>query len=74
MSTAVLTDEQRELQTLAHDFAVAELRPKTAAWDQERSLEDDVFSKLAESGSAESESTWSSQLPPLMPTPSATVN
>lgn len=50
MSTAVLTDEQRELQTLAHDFAVAELRPKTAAWDQERSLEDDVFSKLAESG------------------------
>jgi alkylation response protein AidB-like acyl-CoA dehydrogenase len=50
MSVVMLTEEQRELQTLARDFAEAELRPNTAAWDQERDLDDDVFGKLAESG------------------------
>jgi alkylation response protein AidB-like acyl-CoA dehydrogenase len=46
----MLTDEQRELQMLARDFATAELRPKTAEWDERRDLDDDVFAKLAESG------------------------
>ncbi len=46
----MLTDDQRELQSLAHDFAVAELRPRTAEWDERRDLDDEVFSKLSESG------------------------
>lgn len=46
----MMTEEQRELQALAHDFAEAELRPKTAEWDERRELDDDVFDKLAESG------------------------
>jgi len=46
----MLTDEQRELQSLAHDFATTELRPYTAEWDERRELDDDVFTKLAESG------------------------
>jgi len=46
----MLTDEQRELRSLAHDFATAELRPHTAAWDEARALDDGVFEKLAESG------------------------
>ncbi len=46
----MLTDEQLELQALARDFATAELRPKTAEWDERRELDDDVFEKLAESG------------------------
>jgi alkylation response protein AidB-like acyl-CoA dehydrogenase len=45
-----MTDEQRELQALAHDFAEAELRPQTAEWDETRALPEDVFGKLAESG------------------------
>lgn len=45
-----LTDEQRELQQLAHDFAEAELRPHTAEWDARRALDESVFGKLAESG------------------------
>ena len=45
-----LTDEQRELQALARDFAEAELRPHTAEWDESRELPHEVFGKLAESG------------------------
>jgi acyl-CoA dehydrogenase len=45
-----LTDEQRELQSLAHAFAESELRPSTAAWDERRELDEEVFVKLAESG------------------------
>jgi len=45
-----MTDEQRELQELARAFAEGELRPGTAAWDDQRDLPDDVFAKLAESG------------------------
>jgi alkylation response protein AidB-like acyl-CoA dehydrogenase len=45
-----MTDEQRELQALAHAFAESELRPGTAGWDETRTLPDDVFEKLAESG------------------------
>lgn len=44
------TTEQLELKALAREFAVAELRPHTASWDQRRELDDDVFEKLAESG------------------------
>lgn len=46
----MLTEEQSELQALARDFAVAELRPHTAAWDEQRDLDETVFEKLAESG------------------------
>lgn len=46
----MLNDEQLELQQLARDFAEAELRPYTAIWDEQRSLDDSVFEKLAESG------------------------
>ncbi len=46
----MLTDEQLELQTLARDFATAELRPRAAEWDERRELSDEVFDKLAESG------------------------
>ena len=45
--TMRLTDEQRELQALAREFAEAELRPNTAEWDEGRALPDDVFGKLA---------------------------
>lgn len=46
----MLNEEQLELQQLARDFAAAELRPDTAAWDERRQLDDGVFEKLAESG------------------------
>jgi alkylation response protein AidB-like acyl-CoA dehydrogenase len=46
----MLTEEQLELQQLARDFASAELRPRTAEWDQKCDLDDEVFEKLAESG------------------------
>ncbi|MDX1494275.1 MAG: acyl-CoA dehydrogenase family protein [Longimicrobiales bacterium] len=46
----MMTDEQRELQALARDFASAELRPHTAEWDERRELDEEVFTKLADSG------------------------
>lgn len=46
----MLTDEQRELQALARDFASAELRPSSAAWDEARELDEEIFDKLAETG------------------------
>lgn len=46
----VPNEEQRELRALARDFALAELRPKTAEWDERRDLDDEVFEKLAASG------------------------
>ena len=42
--------EHTEIRTLAHDFAVGELRPHTAAWDAARALDDEVFAKLADVG------------------------
>jgi alkylation response protein AidB-like acyl-CoA dehydrogenase len=48
--TRTMNDEQRQLQELARDFALGELRPHSAAWDEARSLPDDIFEKLAESG------------------------
>lgn len=44
------TSEQLELQALAREFATTELRPHSASWDQRRELDDEVFTKLAESG------------------------
>jgi len=44
------TSEQLEIQALAREFAEGELRPYTAAWDQARALDDEVFTKLAELG------------------------
>ena len=44
------TAEQLEIQALARDFADGELAPHAAAWDEARSLGDDVFGKLAELG------------------------
>jgi alkylation response protein AidB-like acyl-CoA dehydrogenase len=46
----ILSDEQLELQALARDFAKTELRPPSAEWDRARALDEDIFSKLAESG------------------------
>lgn len=48
--TTRMTDEQRELQALAREFAATELRPHTAEWDETREIPADVFGKLAESG------------------------
>ena len=45
-----LSAEQQEVRALAHEFAERELRPRTAAWDQARALDEDVFAKLAEIG------------------------
>lgn len=44
------TPEQLEIKALAHEFAAGELRPHTQAWDESRTLGDDVFGKLAELG------------------------
>ena len=46
----MLTTEQLELRALAREFALTELRPLTAAWDERRALADGVFEKLAELG------------------------
>src|SRR5690606_24021421 len=44
------TPEQLEIKTLAHEFAAGELRPHTHAWDESRTLGEDVSGKLAELG------------------------
>lgn len=48
--SATFTPEQREIQTLARQFADAELRPRSAAWDEARALDESVFAELAELG------------------------
>ena len=45
-----LTDDQREIQTLARDFAQAEIEPNAAAWDREHRFPDELYPKLAELG------------------------
>lgn len=45
-----LSAEQAQVQALARDFADGELRPHAARWDEARSLDGDVFAKLAELG------------------------
>jgi len=40
--------EQKEVQTLARDFARAEIEPHAAEWDREHHFPRDLFVKLAE--------------------------
>ena len=44
------TQEQLEIQALAHEFAEGELRGASAQWDGARDLDEQVFGKLAELG------------------------
>jgi alkylation response protein AidB-like acyl-CoA dehydrogenase len=45
-----LTDDQREIQALARDFAQAEIEPNAAAWDREHRFPDELYPKLGELG------------------------
>ena len=45
-----LTDEQRELHALAHEFALRELRPIAAEWDQRDDFPPDLLAKAARAG------------------------
>jgi alkylation response protein AidB-like acyl-CoA dehydrogenase len=45
-----LTDDQREIQALAREFANAEIAPHAAEWDREHHFPRDVFAKLADLG------------------------
>lgn len=45
-----LTDEQRELQTLAHNFAEKDIRPVAAEYDELEELPWDVLNKAAKTG------------------------
>jgi alkylation response protein AidB-like acyl-CoA dehydrogenase len=44
------TDEQRELQQLAHEFAARELRPIAAEWDEQEAYPSDLLAKAAGAG------------------------
>ncbi len=45
-----LTDDQREIQALAREFADAEIAPHAADWDREHHFPREVFAKLADLG------------------------
>ena len=45
-----LSPEQREIQTLAREFADAEIQPHAAAWDREHRFPRDLYGKLAALG------------------------
>ena len=45
-----LTDEQREIQALAREFAQAEIEPKAAAWDRDHHFPAELYGKLGELG------------------------
>ncbi len=45
-----LSPEQREIQGLAREFAVAEIDPHAAAWDRERTFPRELFARLGELG------------------------
>ena len=45
-----LTQDQREIQALARDFARAEIDPHAAQWDREHHFPRELFGKLAELG------------------------
>ena len=45
-----LSPEQREIQGLAREFAVAEIDPHAAAWDRERTFPRALFTRLGELG------------------------
>ena len=46
----VLTEEQREIQSLARDFAEREIAPHAARWDEEAYFEPTLVGKLGELG------------------------
>src|SRR6476646_4604435 len=41
------TDDQREIQSLAREFAQAEIEPNAAAWDRGHGFPRELFGKLA---------------------------
>src|ERR671912_2534238 len=45
-----LSPEQREIQALTRDFAVAEIEPHAAQWDREHRFPRELFAKLGELG------------------------
>ncbi len=45
-----LTDEQREIQRLARDFAQTELAPHAAAWDRDAHFEASLVARLGALG------------------------
>src|SRR5712691_8319662 len=45
-----LNPEQREIQTLAREFAEAEILPNAAVWDREHRFPRELFTKLGEIG------------------------
>jgi alkylation response protein AidB-like acyl-CoA dehydrogenase len=45
-----LTDEQREIQALARDFADTEIAPHAGTWDREHRFPSEVFARLGELG------------------------
>ena len=50
MSLTPLTEEQREIQTLARDFAAAEIAPHAARWDRESCFPVAVARRMGELG------------------------
>ena len=51
-STAIfpLTEEQREIQRTAREFALAEITPYTAQWDRDSHFEPSLVKKLGDLG------------------------
>jgi alkylation response protein AidB-like acyl-CoA dehydrogenase len=45
-----LTPEQRDIQSVAREFAAAEIEPHASQWDREHQFPKEVFGKLAELG------------------------
>src|SRR5437773_8538135 len=45
-----LSDDQREIQSLAREFAQAEIEPSAAAWDREHGFPPELLGKLVELG------------------------
>jgi alkylation response protein AidB-like acyl-CoA dehydrogenase len=45
-----LTDDQREIQSLAREFALAEIEPNASEWDRAHGFPRELFGKLAELG------------------------
>src|SRR5215213_1528953 len=45
-----LTDDQREIQALAREFAQAEIEPNAADWDRAHGFPRELFGKLADLG------------------------
>jgi alkylation response protein AidB-like acyl-CoA dehydrogenase len=45
-----LTDDQREIQALARDFAAAEIEPNATAWDRDHGFPRELIGKLGELG------------------------